>query len=212
MELQLEQLSSKEVLKTKHIKKPGSQKVSKLSVKPLAYLVLFQRYCSQGLITGKAFSPKTVDIYTFYLEPFLLKYQGEVTPETLEQELLEIPVEKFCKRLKLYEALVLIKEGLACKTVLDEYKPLRPKRHKPPKRHVVNEDELELLEGACQTLSQLLLLKLLFTTGLRASEFCNLKREDLRLDKRELVVRLAKGGKTRTVGLTQEMTDLLEAF
>lgn len=55
------------------------------------------------------------------------------------------------------------------------------------------------------------ILNLLFSTGLRVSELCNLKKEDINLEKSEFSV-VGKGKKVRVVFLDQEAKDALNRY
>jgi integrase len=78
---------------------------------------------------------------------------------------------------------------------------LAPKRHIPPKRHTVKEDELSKLYDACKGPQDRAIVALLSNTGLRASEACALNWGDIELDDMCLTVQNGKGGKRRRVGL-----------
>ncbi len=49
-------------------------------------------------------------------------------------------------------------------------------------------------------------------TGLRASELCNLKLEDIDLEARKVYVKLGKGNKNREIGLNRETYDILVQY
>lgn len=170
----------------------------------------------KGLMGGKVFSSRTIEAYTFYAEPFIGKHK-KLSIETLKAELLNIPAENFSKRLKLYEAIVcfgklLLSEGALEAAFLNDAKNIRPKRHIPPKRLTVNARELEALEKACKAAEDKALLLLLVNTGLRASECCALKLEDIDAELGTLTVKCGKGGKTRRVGLSPKVFEALNDY
>jgi len=177
----------------------------------------FKKACLQGVLTGRPFSPYTVRYYADHLTRF---YEGHkvLTYDTLKDRLLEIPAEQFATRDKLHKAAVcfakfLATEGQADAGLAAELKPLKPKRHKPPKRITVAEDGLsKMLEACGEALEDRLIVTLLAHTGLRAGEYGSLKVKDVDLANRTLIVRCGKGGKARTVGLTSQLTELLRAW
>jgi integrase/recombinase XerD len=57
-----------------------------------------------------------------------------------------------------------------------------------------------------------LIVRLMFETGMRASELCNLKLGDIDTDKREVQIRGGKGNKDRTVWYTDGLDNLLELW
>lgn len=65
----------------------------------------------------------------------------------------------------------------------------------------MSEEEIEKLYSACRDLTDLLIVSLLFETGLRANELLSITGEDVDISKREVIVRNAKYGKERTVFL-----------
>jgi integrase/recombinase XerD len=159
-----------------------------------------------GLLTGKAFSKRTVDDYKFYVKPFLDKGQ-EVSIVALKEELMAIPVEQVAKRQHLYKALVCFGKYLVSEEALgiefiERAKPFYPKRHVPPKRSSIDESEMKQLLGACSEPLERFIVTLLGHTGLRASEACQLTWADVDLEKPCLTVQKGKGGKRRVIGLT----------
>jgi site-specific recombinase XerD len=176
-----------------------------------SHLEKFAKVCRQGMLDGHAFSERTVTDYLFYLRKFLIRHVS-VNVRTLEADLLDIPVQHFAKREKLYKAVVcfgkfLVKEKLLDKAQLDEMKALAPRRHIEAKRSTLTEAQLETaLEGCRDSLKDTLTLTLLAKTGIRASEFCALQKRDLSLTEGTLQVRLGKGGKSRSVGLTASLS------
>jgi len=180
------------------------------------YVEAWHQAIRYGLLNGRPYSDHCVKLYLYQTGWFLDKFQA-VSFETLKQGLLSVPIEQFSKRLKLYEALncfarFLIQEGALEEGFLELAKRVRPRRHLPPKKLTVDAKGLEKLMAVCSTPLDSLLLILLSQTGLRASEAASLKLEDIHLDQGYLVVRLAKWGKTRRVGLTQTAMTAIEAY
>jgi len=163
---------------------------------------------AQGLITGKPFSKSVIDDYAeVYVKPFIAKY-GTLTLTNFTKEFVSIPVERFSSREHLYKAILcfgkyLFKQGAIDEEFLGNLRELKPKRHLPPQRTVVDTEGIDKLLGVCDTPLDKLIIILLSSTGLRATEACELKLDDIDLAKRYLVVRIGKGGKTRMVGLTE---------
>lgn len=71
---------------------------------------------------------------------------------------------------------------------------------------------MDALLSVCQNAEERLIITLLSQTGLRASEACGLVISDINFEKRFIVVRYAKWGKTRRVGLPQQVADAISAF
>jgi len=125
--------------------------------------------------------------------------------------------EKFAKREKIYKSLLsfgkfLVTEGHLSASFITDASAIRPKRHLPPKRTTVNGDELrELLKACGSTLDRLLVL-LLVSTGLRASEACSLTHKTISLESGILTVEKGKGGKSRQLGISQELSHTIAEY
>ena len=167
----------------------------------------------KGLITGKPFSPNTINSYKANLEAFLAQH-SELSVRTLQIALMSIGVHQYAKKARLYEALIcfgkyLHRQGAIENTFFDEVRHFKPKRNLPAKRLTVNEESLEILLRACRTPLDRLSIIIPVCTGLRASEMCSLLWSDIDIEKRSLTVRLGKGNKTRRVGLSTLAIDAL---
>lgn len=173
----------------------------------------WKKSMAQGTFDGRPFSHHTVKNYADHVERFLAKY-GEVSYENLERELHELPVEQFGKRDKFYRGMIcfakyLTREDSLAPSFLKKAKAIKPKRHCPPRQLSVNEDQLQQLLAACRNPYERLIVTMLSATGLRASEFCSLKREDLNLEEGFLIVQKGKWGKRRRVGMNPQVVGLL---
>jgi integrase/recombinase XerD len=169
-----------------------------------------------GVMSGRSFSPLTIDYYKSFVEDYLSKH-NQMSIKGFRKELLSIPGESFAKRSKFYKALVcfakyLIQEKALEEGFLEEVKNFLPKRHQPPKQPTVTEDDLEKLLAACKTTQARMTVMLLACTGLRASEACALLVEDLDLINGSLTVQVGKGGKRRVIGLNDALRDVLDLY
>jgi integrase len=170
----------------------------------------------RGTFTGRVFSPRTVDDYQHYADLYFSK-RDEVTFEGLQSELMRIPVHQFAKREHYYKAVYcfarfLTQQGLITDALLERIQGLAPRRHTPPKRCTVDMAGLDKLLKACESTQERLIVTLLAYTGLRASEACALRVGDIDLATRTLTVQCGKGGKRRTVGITNALAFVLTTF
>ncbi|MDH4378396.1 MAG: tyrosine-type recombinase/integrase [Vampirovibrionales bacterium] len=169
-----------------------------------------------GLLTGRPFSPTTIKVYEYYSNWYFERFE-EVSISNLKQALIQVPVVHQTKRLKIYQAIlcfsqVLIENDELPKEFIIEVKPFRPKQHLPTKRITVEETNVQkLLEVADNELDRFLVV-LLANTGLRVTEAANLVPEDIDVEKKVLCVQLAKWGKSRRLGLIQEVIDAYKAY
>lgn len=169
-----------------------------------------------GLFNGRPYSEHCIALYEYQMRWFFERFDI-VSVSNFKHALMQISIEQFSKRLKLFEAIncfakFLIQEGVLEEGLPEQLKKFKPRRHLPPKKMTVDQAGIEKLLAACSTPMDKLLVILLSQTGLRASEAAGLKLEDLYLDKRYLVVTRAKWGKTRRVGLTTAAIEALERF
>lgn len=175
----------------------------------------WKRAMECGTMTGRPFSPITVEHYVYYVNEYLGKYP-EVNGDNLRQALEKMPVTQFARKNKYHRAIVsfgkfLIRENSLDEAFLGKAKAIKPRRHLPPKQITVNEEQLKKLEGACKTDLDAFILTMLANTGLRAAEFCDLKVKDIYLDEGFLIVEKGKGNKRRKVGLNAAAIKALKA-
>lgn len=175
----------------------------------------WRRAMAGGTLTGKVFSTHTVDNYTRYIKEYLLKHPS-LTFEGFREEMETVPPEMFGRKNKYYKAIVcfakfLIRERSLNRSFLGQAVEIKPKRHIPPKQTSINEEQLKAVLNVCKRPLEKLIITMLSSTGLRASEFCSLKLKDLYLEEGYLVVERGKGGKRRRVGLSPKVVEMLNA-
>lgn len=169
-----------------------------------------------GILNGKPYSERTIGDYTSYINTFFESYQT-VSRETIKHFILSLPPDQFATRDKAYKAIVcfskyLIMESNLDPTILDSIKHFRPKRHTPPKRDVVKENDFESVRNVNISLKNSLIIELMYNTGIRATELCSVKIEDVDILNQVLSIKHAKGGKERKVGLNNKVNDLLKQY
>ena len=170
----------------------------------------------------------TVKNYDHYLLTFaeFLKNKNTNNPEKINRELiheyrlmlnrLEPELSKKTKNYYLIALRSFLK--YLAKNNIESFPPEQVELAKSDERQIVflDEDELERLFSApdpnnLQGRRDLAILNLLFSTGLRVSELCNLKKTDINLERSEFSVK-GKGGKVRVVFLDQEAKESLKRY
>jgi len=174
----------------------------------------WKRAMASGTLTGKVFSHHTVTNYARYVVEFLSK-QPCLSFENFQAELELISPESFGRRDKYFKGILcfakfLIREHSLPTAFLEQAQAIQPKRHIPAKQATVTEEQLNQLLSACPSPYHWLIIHLLSSTGLRASEFCAIKMQDINLKDGFITVQRGKGGKRRRVGLTPTCQSLLE--
>ncbi|WP_303674835.1 tyrosine-type recombinase/integrase [Vampirovibrio chlorellavorus] len=201
----------------KELRKVQEKEALRQDRKPHAlFIFAWVKAMETGLMTGKPFSPNTSKNYKRIVDEFLEKY-GEVSPKTLQMALMAIPPKQYAKKARLYEALIsfakfLIRENALAPSFIEEVKHQKPQRHLPPKRTAVNNADIPALLKVCETTQERLIVLLLLNTGLRASESCSLRWGDIDLEGGWLIVRLGKGNKTRRVGISSRLLEVLKEY
>lgn len=176
----------------------------------------WKRAMAAGTLTGKVFSTHTVNNYARYVYEFLSK-QPHLSFENFQAELELIPPESFGRRDKYFKGILcfskfLIREHGLPPSFLDKALAIQPKRHIPAKQATVTEEQLSTLLAACPTPYHRLILHLLSSTGLRASEFCAIRFQDINFKEGYITVQRGKGGKRRRVGLSATCQELLTQY
>ncbi|NPA74964.1 MAG: tyrosine-type recombinase/integrase [Euryarchaeota archaeon] len=92
----------------------------------------------------------------------------------------------------------------------DDLKP--PKRPKQMPKYLTEEEVRKLLDAAKENPRDYAILSLLAYSGLRVSELCNLKFEDVELGERVVYVRSGKGDKDRIVVISDPAAEAIENY
>lgn len=114
---------------------------------------------------------------------------------------------------------LVIKEKFEAET-REAMKALKPKRFLPARKTSLTEQQIhQLLEAiknmnnsSYDKLTAKTLVIFLANTGLRASECCKLKLEDVDLENRRIFVKLGKGNKDRSVGINSDTFEALLTY
>ncbi len=180
---------------------------------------------------GKNHSPHTIENYTRYLKKFLHCVGEDLCPAALDEDMIDqyrLFLARY-KSLKTNERMSLKTQGFHLIALRAFLKFLQKKdctSYAPEKIDIPKNEErhieylsLEELKTLCQTaranertgIRDYAILLTLFSTGLRVSELCNLRKENIDLEKGEFSV-LGKGGKRRVVFLTNEATEALKEY
>jgi excisionase family DNA binding protein len=168
---------------------------------------------ANGGFNGKVYSPLTIEYYAGHIKAFLSDYSS-LSWESVQRCFLAIPKEAYAKRFKLYKALVsfskwLIQKGLLSSQLLEQLHSLKPKRHQPPVQNVLSEEEARQLWSVLKTPEEQAFVGIMLGTGLRVSELVALTWADIDLTGLSLSVKKGKGVKSRKVGVTYQLWEVL---
>lgn len=160
----------------------------------------------------RGFSPKTVKAYMFHNTKFLDFAKKE--PHTIENEDIREYIGYLLSDRKLSPKSVALVHA-ALKFYYDELQKKGIVSLKIPKVQrklpvVLSKQEVKKLVNAPKTRKSKLLLKFMYSTGVRLSEALNVKKNDLEIKEGVGWVRSGKGGKDRMIILSKTMKKELE--
>ena len=171
---------------------------------------------AQRILRRKHYSYRTEQSYLGWIRRFIL-FHGKRHPVHLGRT----EIEAFLSHLALQQKVAASTQNQAFNAILFLYRtvleapidfPIQAVRARRPKRvpTVLSREEVQQVL-TCLTGSQALMTKLLYGSGLRASELVRLRVKDLDFALKQLVVRDGKGGKDRTTMLPDSLVDPLRA-
>ena len=138
-----------------------------------------------------------------------------------------IDVKSYSTKKNIYDAIrsfvkFLIAKGCCNPDLLTEIQKLRPRRLYPAKRLHCSQDDFEKLlneagkrysgQSDYDVILNITAIATIGFTGLRATELCNLRLQDVDLVNRKLFVYLGKGKKNRSVGICNGLYDHLAQY
>lgn len=161
----------------------------------------------------RAFSPQTIKSYLYWNQKFL-EFVNKQPDQVTEDDIKNFMAKKISENTSA-KSLVLIKSAL--KFFYDEILNMNIVKLKTPKVSrklpaVLTKDEVKQLINSIKNRKHSLMVKLLYSSGLRLSELINLKVGDLELEKGIGWVRSGKGGKDRLFILSNVVTEELRDF
>lgn len=155
----------------------------------------------------KGFSPQTIKSYLFHVSDFLNfldKSRLNLNNEGVKSYLLSQEKARNTIRLKHMAIRFFFLEVLKSPLKLEEI-PLMKKENKLPK--VISKQKIKLMIDSCSNLKHKLIIKFLYSSGLRLSELLNLKRKDIDFDNNLIFIRNGKGSKDRVTLLSPNLKD-----
>ena len=183
-------------------------------------------WCKKGLLTGKPLSECTAITYERYLnlywklQPRRYSKTTLISLDCLRKVLSNIDPKNYSTKKNIYDAIrsftkYLIAKGLTDLNLSSELQKIRPRRLLPPKRLHCSQDDFEKLlieagkrhsgQSDYDVMLNTATIATIVFTGLRASELCSLRLQDIDLTNRRLFVYLGKGKKNRSVGICNRL-------
>ncbi len=168
-------------------------------------------------LKGKRYSKSTIDTYTHFIADFVEFYNAKDIKQLNNRDV-EVFIEtifikrnyaistqrQFVSALKLF----IVYHPY---TYIEDLKLARPKASKLLP-NVLSQNEVIRLLSVTDNLKHKTILALIYSAGLRISELINLKIEDLKIERRQIHVKNAKGRKDRYVVLAESTLPLLQSY
>ncbi len=167
----------------------------------------------KNYLEGEKKSKNTVDQYSRIVRAMLIhigKRVEDITTGDLNKYKIYLSTKKRYSKNSLYLAIKAISSFFRYKG-LDIAKSLKPpKRPKSIPKYLTEEEVKKLLHAAQNNSRDYAILSLLAYSGLRVSELCNLRVEDVDLGERVVYVNSGKGDKDRIVVISEKAAEAIE--
>jgi len=165
-------------------------------------------------LKGNKRSRWTVKEYSHFLRHFLAfvrKQPSELTNDDIERFKQYLAVEKNYAKNSIYLAVKSIQAYLKFKKIRIENISV-PKRSLQLPRYLTEKETHDLLESAKNNIRDSAILHVLAYTGMRVSELCNLKLEDVDLENKTIHIKSGKGDKDRIVIVEDKTCSVLRKY
>ncbi len=164
---------------------------------------------------GEKKSKNTIEQYSRMVRNMLLhirKRAEEITPGDINRYKIYLSRKKKYSKNSVYLTLKALSSFFKFKGI-DMAKYLKPpKRPKSIPKYLTEDEVKRLLSAAHGNPRDYAILSLLAYSGLRVSELCNLKVEDVDLNERVVYVRSGKGDKDRIVVISEKAVEAIENY
>ena len=161
----------------------------------------------------KGFSKETIKTYSYNVSKFLefiSKSRLNLDKESVRSYLLILNLSVNSMRLKYSSISFFFREVLKKPYTFEEV-PIKKKEKQLPK--VLSKEKIRNLIGATENIKHKLIVKLLYSSGLRLNELLNLKRNEIDFDRNLIYVKNGKGNKDRITLISPDLKlDLLKYY
>jgi integrase/recombinase XerD len=161
----------------------------------------------------RGYSRQTIKAYSYNVGRFLDfidKSRLNLSQESVRSYLLSQDTAVNTSRLRHASISFFFREILNREFSLDEV-PIKKKEKTLPR--VVSKEKIKEMIDSTENLKHRLIIKLLYSSGLRLQELVNLKRRDIDFERGLINVRLGKGGKDRMTLISENLKmDLLKYY
>ena len=165
------------------------------------------------LCTLKGYSKKTAEAYSHVTKKymkFLSKTSLNMNIESVKYYLLSLDLSTNSSRLH-YAALRFLFKDILKRPFSIEEVPNKKKEKRLPK--VLSKEDIKKMIENTTNIKHRIIIKLLYSSGMRLEELINLRRDDIDFDKNIIYVRQGKGKKDRNTIIAESLKlDLLKYY
>ncbi len=166
-------------------------------------------------LRGEKRSENTVKEYVHFVRDMLLhigKRTEEITLGDLNRYKMYLSTRRHYSKNSLYLAVKAIRAYFKYRDLDTASKLTAPKRPRQMPKYLTEEEAKRLIEASRENPRDYAIISLLAYSGLRVSELCNLRFEDVDFDERIIYVRSGKGDKDRIVVVSSRVIEALQDY
>lgn len=165
----------------------------------------------------KRYSPNTIKVYTSYMKDFLKAHNNKdlvsISSEEINAYILRLIRQKHISPSQQNQRINAIKfyyeKVLGLETQF--YKIERPKKNRTLPKVLSEEEVLSILQSI-NNIKHKMIIGFIYSAGLRRSELINLRKQDIYLEKKMIIIRAGKGKKDRTSVLSDALANDLPVY
>lgn len=168
----------------------------------------------QSLISERR-SPRTIKEYSFLYGNFLrfIKKEPEAcTRQDIEKFKFHLATEKSYSKASQYLSIQAVKCAMKFMEIPVPSNLTPPRRSRKVPNFLSAREAVEIMQASKDSLSNETIISLLLHTGMRVSELCNLKTEDINFDECSIVIRGGKGDKERIILVPEEIVEKMKIY
>lgn len=168
----------------------------------------------QSLISDRR-SPRTIKEYCFLYGNFLKfvkKAPEECTKKDVEQFKFYLATEKSYSKASQYLSIQAVKSALKSLEIPIPSNLTPPRRSRKVPNFLSAKEAVAIMQSSSDNISTATIISLLLHSGMRVSELCNLKTEDINFDECSMVIRGGKGDKERIVLVPVDVIDRMKLY
>ena len=169
----------------------------------------------RNIMISERRSPRTVKQYSFLLEVFLefiRKPLEECDSSDIEKYKFYLATERNYSKNSQYLAVQALKYAMKVKDIKIPKNLTPPKRSRKMPVYLSQSETSRLLKESSKSQRDFTIVNLVLNSGLRVSELCNLKTEDIEFDTGKIIIHGGKGDKERIALVSDKVMESLKRY